>query len=58
MPCCSYNIVFRRSNSLGVYQSLVIAPGLLIGMLALMALVITLVSSEAVRSKNSVIFRS
>ena len=57
MPRCSRSMVFRRSSSSGVHQGLVLAPGLLMGMLALAALVIALVSSEAARSKKSVIFR-
>ena len=57
MPRCSRSIVFRRSSSSEVHQGLVLASGLLIGMLALAALVMALVSSEAARSKKSVIFR-
>ena len=57
MPCCSRSIVFRSSSSSGFHQGLALAPGLLIGMLALAALVMALVSSEAARSKKSVIFR-
>ena len=50
-------MVFRSSSSSGFHQGLALAPGLLVGMLAVAALVIALVSSEAAKSKKSVILR-
>ena len=54
---CSRSMVFRSSSSSGFHQGLALAPGLLVGMLAVAALVMALVSSEAAKSKKSVIFR-
>ena len=53
---CSCSIFFQSSSSLGFHQGLALAPGLLIRMVAVAALVMTLVSSEAAKSKKSVIF--